>query len=208
MIMWQFDNELALRFQKEAETNIPDYERVIDLCIDIANLKFNKESTIVDVGSALGYTIDKFNQNGYSYVYGVESSQAMIDNSKQQAYIKLSDTFPTEWNPDFVMANWTLHFVDERKQYIDAIYNSLTENGALVITDKTTQTDEVKELYYNFKRNNGVSNEYIYEKEQKLKGYMNLLPVEWYVNTLKEVGFKSIQIINAKLGFVTFYAEK
>jgi trans-aconitate methyltransferase len=206
--MWQFDNELALRFQKEAETNIPDYERVIDLCIDIANLKFNKESTIVDVGSALGYTIDKFNQNGYSYVYGVESSQAMIDNSKQQAYIKLSDTFPTEWNPDFVMANWTLHFVDERKQYIDAIYNSLTENGALVITDKTTQTDEVKELYYNFKRNNGVSNEYIYEKEQKLKGYMNLLPVEWYVNTLKEVGFKSIQIINAKLGFVTFYAEK
>jgi len=206
--MWQFDNELALRFQKEAETNIPDYERVIDLCIDIANLKFNKESTIVDVGSALGYTIDKFNQNGYSYVYGVESSQAMIDNSKQQAYIKLSDTFPTEWNPDFVMANWTLHFVNERKQYIDAIYNSLTENGALVITDKTTQTDEVKELYYNFKRNNGVSNEYIYEKEQKLKGYMNLLPVEWYVNTLKEVGFKSIQIINAKLGFVTFYAEK
>jgi len=206
--MWQFDNELALRFQKEAETNIPDYERVIDLCIDIANLKFNKESTIVDVGSALGYTIDKFNQNGYSYVYGVESSQAMIDNSKQQAYIKLSDTFPTEWNPDFVMANWTLHFVDERKQYIDAIYNSLTENGALVITDKTTQTAEVKELYYNFKRNNGVSNEYIYEKEQKLKGYMNLLPVEWYMNTLKEVGFKNIQIINAKLGFITFYAEK
>jgi trans-aconitate methyltransferase len=206
--MWQFDNELALRFQKEAETNIPDYERVIDLCIDIANLKFNKESTIVDVGSALGYTIDKFNQNGYPYVFGVESSQAMIDNSKQQAYIKLSDTFPTEWNPDFVMANWTLHFVDERKQYIDAIYNSLTENGALVITDKTTQTDEVKELYYNFKRNNGVRNEYIYEKEQKLKGYMNLLPVEWYMNTLKEVGFKNIQIINAKLGFITFYAEK
>jgi SAM-dependent methyltransferase len=206
--VWKFDESVAKRFQEEATSNIPDYERVIDMCIEIAKRKCNEESTIVDIGSALGHTIQKFNNAGYKHVFGVESSQAMINTSKQQAYIKLSDTFPSEWHPDFVMANWTLHFVNERKQYIQDVYNALQSNGTFILSDKTPQSDDIKELYYDFKRSNGVSDEYIYEKEQKLKGYMNLLPVEWYLDTMKEVGFKNIQIINSRFGFVTFYGEK
>jgi SAM-dependent methyltransferase len=206
--MWTFDNSVASRFREEALSNIPDYERVIGMCIDIAKRRCDEEATIVDVGSALGYTIKKFNDAGYKNVYGVESSQAMIDNSSYQAYIKLSDTFPKEWHADFVMANWTLHFVNERKQYIQDVYNSLLLNGTFILSDKTPQSDAVKELYYDFKRSNGVTDEYIYEKEQKLQGYMNLLPVEWYIDTLKDVGFKNVQIINARYGFITFYAEK
>lgn len=204
---WEFDDVVAKRFQQEAITNIPDYERVIDMCLAIANHRHDKDSTIVDVGSALGYTIEKFNNDGYSDVYGVESSQAMRAASKYSSFVKLSDTFPN-WRAEFVMANWTLHFVNERKQYIQDIHNALIDGGTFVLTDKTTQTDDVKELYYNFKRSNGITDEYIYEKEQKLKGYMNLMSVEWYIDTLDEIGFKNIQIINARFGFVTFYCEK
>jgi SAM-dependent methyltransferase len=178
------------------------------MCIDIAKRRCGEDATIVDVGSALGHTIEKFNAASYKNVYGVEASTAMFDNSKYQAYIKVSETFPKEWHADFVMANWTLHFVNERKQYIQDVYNALTSNGTFVLSDKTPQSDDIKELYYDFKRSNGVTDSYIYEKEQKLKGYMNLLPVEWYIDTLKEIGFKNVQIINSRLGFVTFYAEK
>ena len=204
---WKFDQSVADRFQQEAITNIPDYERVIDICIDIANQRHDKDSTIVDVGSALGHTIDKFNKVGYSDVYGVESSKAMRDNSKYPTFVILSDKFP-RWKAEMVMANWTLHFVDERKQYIQDIYEALLDGGTFVLTDKTTQSTDIKQIYYDFKRSNGVTDEYIYEKEQKLKGYMNLMPVEWYLDTLDEVGFKNIQIINARFGFVTFYSEK
>jgi SAM-dependent methyltransferase len=207
-VRWEFDQSVAQRFQDEATCNIPDYERVIDMCIDIADRKHDYDMTIVDVGSALGHTIEKFNNAGYKYVYGVESSQAMFDNSKYQAFIKISETFPTEWHPEFVMANWTLHFVNERKQYITDVYNSLKDNGVFVLSDKTPQSDLVKELYYDFKRSKGITDEYIYKKEEKLKGYMNLLPIDWYLDTLKEVGFNNVQIINSKFGFVTFYAEK
>lgn len=206
--MWQFDHQLALRFQKEAETNIPDYERVIDMCLDIAKRKIHVNETIVDVGSALGHTMSKFIHAGFLETFGVESSQAMIDNSLFPDNVTLSDTWPQGWYTNFVMANWTLHFVNERKQYIQNIYDSLELDGIFILSDKTTQTEDIKQLYYDFKISNGVSIEYIMEKEQKLKGYMNLMPVDWYMDTLKEVGFKNIQIINAKLGFVTFYAEK
>ena len=141
-------------------------------------------------------------------VSGVESSKDMIDHSAFASCVTLSNTFPIHWNTNFVMANWTLHFVNERKQYIQDVYTSLSLNGTFILTDKTPQSDAVKKLYYDFKRSNGITDEYIYEKEKKLQGYMNLLPVEWYIETLKEVGFKNVQIINSKYGFVTFYGEK
>ena len=88
------------------------------------------------------------------------------------------------------------------------MYNALTTSGAVIITDKTAQSKWIKELYYDFKRNNGVSNEYIQDKEEKLKGYMYCYDQQWYSDTLTDIGFKNIQIINSNLGFVTFYAEK
>jgi 2-polyprenyl-3-methyl-5-hydroxy-6-metoxy-1,4-benzoquinol methylase len=207
-VRWKFDAEVAKRFQQEAATNIPDYERVIDLCIDIAKERCDPHCHIVDVGSALGHTIEKFTDAGFINVSGIESSKAMIENSAFSSCVTLSETFPVDWNTNFVMANWTLHFVNERKQYIQDVYTSLSLNGTFILTDKTPQSDAVKKLYYDFKRANGISDEYIYEKEEKLKGYMNLLPIDWYLDTLKEVGFTNIQIINSRYGFVTFYSEK
>lgn len=206
--IWKFDDSVAKRFQQEALTNIPDYERVIDMCLEIVKSKYSKESTIVDIGSALGYTVDKLITSGFNNVIGIESSQSMIDNSKHKQSIILSETFPTDLFADVVLANWTLHFVVERKNYIQNIYNSLSDGGTFIISDKTSQTPEIKELYYDFKRANGVTDEYIYEKEQKLQGYMHPYPIEWYTETLKDIGFKNIQIINARLGFVTIYCEK
>jgi SAM-dependent methyltransferase len=206
--VWQFDDSVAKRFQQEATTNIPDYERVLDMCLDIAKRRMPSNATVIDVGSALGHTMSKFIHAGFVETFGVESSQAMIDNSSFPDNVTLSDNWPKSWRADFVMANWTLHFVNERKQYIQDIYDSLEPDGIFILSDKTPQTNNVKEMYYDFKRTNGVTDEYIYEKEEKLKGYMNLLPVEWYLDILQEIGFRNIQIINGRLGFITFYAEK
>lgn len=206
--MWEFNKEVADRFESEARNNIPDYERVIDLCLQIAKIKLPSYPSLIDVGSATGITMDKFIESGFTHTYGVESSQAMIDKCQHKSMIVHSDKFPTGIKINMVMANWTLHFIKERKQYIRDIYNGLYDNGVFILSEKTEQSEEVKELYYQFKRNNGVSQQYIEEKEKQLKGYMDLYPAEWYINTLKEVGFKNIQIINARLGFVTFYCEK
>ena len=206
--IWQFDDSVAKRFQQEATTNIPDYERVLDMCLDIAKRRIHSTATVIDVGSALGHTMSKFIHAGFVETFGVDSSQAMIDNSLFPDNVTLSDKWPKSWRADFVMANWTLHFVNERREYIQDIYDSLEPDGIFILSDKTPQTNNVKEMYYDFKRSNGVIDEYIYEKEEKLKGYMNLLPIDWYLDTLQEIGFKNIQIINGRLGFITFYAEK
>lgn len=210
MTTWKFDKEVADRFQKEAKSNIPDYDRVIKLCISIARKKKLQDKLIIDVGSALGYTLNRFIRSGFPCIIGVESSEQMLhsEHNLHRERTILKNTFPTEHKYGMVMANWTLHFIKERKKYIKDIYNSLEDDGVFILTDKTTQSDTIKELYYDFKRSHGVTDEYIYQKEKKLKGYMVVYEPDWYIDTMKKIGFKNIQIINSNLGFVTFYAEK
>ena len=205
---WQFDDSVAERFQQEAVSNIPDYDRVISLCIDIAKRHLQSDDFIIDIGSALGYTVDRFIDSGFTCAMGVESSESMLKITKHPERIIHSDTFPTNINPRMALANWTLHFIIEREKYIKDVYDNLSDDGVFVLTDKTPQSQLIKNLYYDFKRANGVSDEYIYEKEQRLKGYMHLYSIDWYLDTLSRVGFKNVQIINSNLGFVTFYAEK
>lgn len=196
---WVFDNDVADRFQHEAETNIPGYHVVIDKCLQFANKHLEKSDKIIDVGSALGYTMRNFIDAGFTDVIGVDNSPAM--NAKNPYQVIESDKLPN-LKYKLVLMNWTLHFVVDKYSYLSDIYNSL-DDGYLILTDKTSQSEIVKELYYDFKRSKGVSEEYIRQKEKNLVGVMHSVPVDWYLKTLREIGF-SVDIIHSELGFVTF----
>jgi SAM-dependent methyltransferase len=204
---WSFDSSVANRYEKEVAAHIPDYTRVIELCIDCVNANFNKDVNVIDVGSAKGNTIDKFLASGFLNVYGVESSQAMYDASKHQDRVTLSNTFVAgEW--DVVLANWTLHFINERHQYLKDIYDNMTDNGLLILTDKMSFTEDIERLYYDFKKFNGISEDEIELKRKLLIGVLTTKSYQWYTDTLKTIGFRDIQIINANMMFNTLYARK
>jgi len=200
---WVFDDTVAERFQQEAETNIPGYQTVIDKCLQFANKHLQKSDKIIDVGSALGYTMDRFVNSGFTDVLGVDNSPAMIEKNKHPTIC--SNTLP-DYEYKLVLMNWTLHFVQDKYSYLKDIYNKL-DNGHLILTDKTSQSETVKELYYDFKRSKGVSDEYIYQKEKNLVGVMLSVPVDWYLKSLREIGF-TVDIIHSDLGFITFLCKK
>jgi len=203
---WVFDNSVAERFQHEAETNIPSYHLVIDKCLLFANKYLQKTDKVIDVGSALGYTISKFINAGFTNVMGVDNSTAMIDKSMHKQLVLCDDKLP-KYKYKLVMMNWTLHFVTDKKSYLTDIYNQLEDNGYLILSDKCLQSDMVKDMYYDFKRSHGVSEEYIKQKEQNLIGVMKSVPTEWYLEALRNIGFR-VEVIHADLGFVTFLCAK
>ena len=204
---WVFDDSVAKRFQLEAEAHIPSYHHVIDMCVKFANKNLKKDARIIDVGSALGYTMKQFIDEGYTNVTGVDNSRAMIDNSIFPELVIESDSFPKN-NYDFVLANWTVHFIQDKYSYLTDIYNSLSNSGYLILTDKLQQSEIVKREYYDFKRKNGVTEEYIQQKEKDLIGIMHSVSLGWYTNKLSIVGFKSVEVIHGDLGFVTFLCCK
>jgi len=205
--IWKFDDSVASRFQNEAENHIPDYARVVNMCLELAHDNLSSGDAIIDVGSALGYTVDKFLNAGFTNVYGLDNSESMVNQSLHKERIILSDQFPQQ-SFKMIMMNWTLHFVVDKLTYIKKMYDNLEPGGYLILSDKTTQSAEVKKKYYDFKRANGVSQTYIEEKEKKLAGYMYPVPASWYNTTFNQVGFSSIEVINAQYGFVTFMCKK
>ena len=202
---WIFDDSVATRFQHEAESHIPSYNIVINKSVDFAKKTLQPDDLIIDVGSALGFTINKFKAAGFKNVIGVDNSTAMISKSLYSDTIVHSSTLPVN-KYKLVLINWTLHFILDKQEYLQSVYNSL-DNGYLILTDKMKQSDKVKEMYYDFKRNNGVADEYIYKKEDSLKTIMHCKSVEWYTSQLTDIGF-DIEIIHADLGFVTFLCTK
>jgi len=204
---WQFNEEVANRFEQEALTNIPSYKTVISKCVELAKVYVPKDAPIIDVGSAIGYTMQQFNEAGFTNVLGVESSQPMINKSYMPDRVVFGNTLPTG-HYRMVMANWTLHFIEDKISYIKDIYNSLDFGGFFVLTEKTLQSVTVKDQYRAFKLNNGLSASYVDQKEEQLKTVMHIKPVDWYLRNLRLTNFSTVDIIHADLGFVTFLCVK
>ena len=110
-----------------------------------------------------------------------------------------------------VIANWTLIFIPdlaERLAYIRDIHTNLAPGGVLVLTEKTDQSEVVRDMYWDFKRRRGVSEEEIQAKARKLQGVLTTQPCAWYDRALVDAGFEAVSVAWARYGFVTFTARK
>ncbi|MEK7989736.1 MAG: class I SAM-dependent methyltransferase [Thiotrichaceae bacterium] len=204
---WKFDANIAQQFDRIARREIPDYLRVIDLCMRVIGKSKLQQPKIIDVGSALGETLKQLHQHGYENIYGVECSADMLAKSFDKATLIHSEQFPEQYAPfDYVINNWTLHFIPERLAYLEAIKRSLAAGGTLILTEKVSSSECTHELYYDMKRANGVSEEEIEQKRQQIEGVLVTSPFTWYIETLNRLGFEQIEIINANTAFITFMA--
>lgn len=208
---WKFNETIAKQFYQEASLNIPDYLKIISLITPTVREIFgeNNELFILDVGSAIGYTVDKLLGDGFKNVYGVDSSRDMINYSQHAERIYHSDQIPTDKKWDVIIINWTLHFIKDRQEFLCSAYDSLLPGGLLFLTEKTLSPSEIDSINYkDFKIAQGMSLTEIENKTRSLEGILVSKPLEWYIETLEFLGFKDISIINSRFMFKTIIARK
>lgn len=204
---WQFDQQVAKTFVDHARKHIPDYDRVINKSVEVCQKLLSKDAAIVDVGCATGETLKRLSQAGYVNLTGLDNSRSMLDHCYADATLICSDQFPSQ--PfDAVLCNWTLHFIPNKLDYLQQIYNHLLPSGFVIISDKTSLDPTVIDFYHDYKSNAGVSAEEIKEKADSVKNIMYIDNPQWYLENLSRVGFKSPQIIDANWCFTTFLAIK
>jgi SAM-dependent methyltransferase len=205
---WKFDKSIADDFSNHARKHIPGYDRVIDKSVNICCHMLNKDSSIIDVGCAIGETLERLHQNGFKNLYGVDNSNDMLDKANPNiAKLILSNKLPNV-NYDAVLLNWTLHFIEDKKTYLDSVYANLNHGGFLILSDKTCNHAPYLNLYHEDKRNHGVSIKDIEDKARSLTGKMFINDQQWYQITLTALGFNNISIIDADWCFTTFIAWK
>ena len=204
---WQFDQSVARIFVKHAREHIPNYDTVIDKSIALCQKFLAKDSAIVDIGCATGETLKRLKQAGFVNLTGVDSSQAMLDYCQTQATLICSDQFPDQLF-DAVLCNWTLHFMSDKLDYLHQIYKNLAPGGVFIVSDKTSSDPAMIDFYHDFKSKAGVSAEEIQSKAASVRDIMFIDNPQWYLETLSNLGFKNIQIIDASWCFTTFFCVK
>jgi tRNA (cmo5U34)-methyltransferase len=205
---WQFDAAVANSFVEHARQHIPNYDLVIDKCVAMAENSLGRFGRIIDVGCATGETLRRLRQAGFLNLTGVEASEAMLNHCDHDIarYIH-SDCFPQE-QFDAIICNWTLHFVSDKKKYLSDISKSLSTRGFLILSEKTSLDPTAIKFYHQWKHSQGVSWSDIRAKEEAVKGIMYIDSPAWYTDTLQQVGFNNIQIIDASWCFTTFLCTK
>lgn len=206
--VWQFNHDIAKVFVDHARQHIPNYDVVIDKCVSLAQDCVAREGAIIDVGCATGETLRRLNRAGFTNLHGVESSRAMLDHCDPDlAHYYHSDTFPNK-KFDAVFCNWTLHFIKDKISYLSAIHSNLDDRGFLILSDKTSLDPGCIKKYHEWKRSQGVTEEQIRAKEQSVKDVMFINSPSWYLDTLQQVGFGHVEIIDANWCFTTFLCRK
>ena len=207
---WTFDAEVATQFVGHARCHIPAYERVIDLSVRVARELCDPRDRIAEIGCATGHTIQRLEAAGFRDIVGVDASRAMLEAcTARHARLVHSEKFPANHGPfRLVLCNWTLHFVppDERGAYLHEVRNGLAGDGLLVLSEKTAQSPFNERLYHDFKRSRGVSEDEIAAKKRRLVGVLEALPLHWYLDALRTLGFES-EVLWAEHGFVTLFAR-
>jgi tRNA (cmo5U34)-methyltransferase len=208
---WMFDSAIAETFDIHAQRHIPDYMATLDDAVALAHRVCQPNDPIVEIGCAIGETLQRLHEAGFKNLTGVDNSSAMLGQCNPQlGTLVLSDTFPAQHAPfQLVLANWTLHFIEPsvRALYIASIYDGLIDGGYLMLTEKCVQSDAMRDVYHAWKRGMGVSQAEIDSKAKALDGVLFPMPVMWVVSTLESVGF-SVDVWRASCGFVTFLAQK
>jgi tRNA (cmo5U34)-methyltransferase len=206
---WQFDSRIAEIFVSHARQHIPGYERVIDKSVDFLSYTLEPNDAIIDIGCATGHTLKRLSAAGFVNLHGVDNSASMLAHVPADlATLTCSDRLPTDTQYRAVIMNWTLHFVRDKIQYLQNIWTQLEPGGYLILSDKTHNQGVKLDLYHDYKRSRGVSDQEVVEKAQAVKNVMFVDSQQWYLDTLVKLGFQDITIIDADWCFTSFLAIK
>lgn len=101
----------------------------------------------------------------------------------------------------------------DREDILKNIYNGMKQGGAFVMVEKVKSSiidvhDIYNDIYYDFKRSQGLTDTSILDKNVSLRGVMKPLTLEANVEMLKEAGFSQIEVFMKYNNFAGIIAIK
>jgi len=204
---WKFDKHISEIYLDHVSKHLPDFYKVIDKTVECCINYSDQNSKILDFGCATGHTLEQLFYAGFTELYGVDSSQDMLDKCTAPATYLNGNMIPI-MKFDVIIANWVIHFNKDKQELLQQIYSNLSPGGMFILSEKLIQSEFIKNRYYDWKLKQGATLKEIEEKEKALKNVMHLNKLDFYTETLSQLGFKNIEIINETWGFVTILAFK
>ena len=220
---WSFNEGTAPSFDSHVEKSIPMYHEFHKEISELAYWFVKQGSSVIDMGSSTGKVYRELSplleQRKAQYI-GYDVAKDMVDLCNQEKYSNAEfihrDVTELESFPRVSLATavFSLQFIDleHRLSVLKNMYEALTLDGALIITEKVLSTysqisDIFNDRYQDFKFET-LDAEDMLLKKQSLRGVMSPLTLEENCGMLKVVGFKKIDVFMKWNNFAGIVAIK
>ena len=209
---WKFDEQVAKSFHSHVRKSIPLYDNIQGMVVELSEWFVRDGSVLYDIGSSDGETIkllsDKHSQKTGVQFTGLDTSSAMVEEAGRRidgenirfihqgvnAFSGISDAA-------YITSLFTLHFLPlkDRLNVLRKIHSGLEDGGAFVFVEKIRAEDSFfediwTELYWDYKKRQGLSDDMILQKARSLRGILQPLSLSQNLAILKSVGFTQIDV--------------
>jgi len=223
---WKFDDQVAKSFDGHVRKSIPLYEEIQRMVVEMSEWFIRDNSTVYDIGSSTGETIyllqKKHKRKKNVKFIGIENSSSMIPiakskcNSKNAVLINKDIRDIEKFNsPDLITSLYTIQFlpIKHREKLLKKIYDCLSEGGAFIMVEKihaenSFLEDMWLELYWDFKKSQGLTDKMILQKARSLRGILFPLTLTKNIELLKLAGFTDIDVFIKWYNFAGIIALK
>jgi len=198
-------------------------------CFDIGRRFVRPNTDIVDLGcskgAALAPFVDLFGAS--NRFVGVEVSEPMRQAAIERfqplvdkgASVQILDTDLRHHYPavrsSLALAILTLQFIpiEYRQRLLSRAFESTLPGGGLIVVEKllgeASDTNELLvELYYEFKRAHGYSQDEIDRKKYSLEGVLVPVTAKWNEDLLRAAGFSRVECFWRWMNFAGWIAVK
>ncbi len=227
---WTFKNsEVVDNFDSHVVKSVPLYNMFHDMLVTFSRYYATDDTVVLDIGTSTGHLLNKMQNANHckdlTYL-GLDYSKEMIDKAKGfypnlnfiEADLTRNDTYniiKKYGEVSYITSMLCLQFIPQKHRFniLNNLYNILEENGAFVIVEKIKSDnidlhDIYNNKYYEFKRDNGLTDKEILDKTFSLQGQMFPLTLNTNIELLQKVGFKTVEIFMKYNNFVGIIAIK
>jgi tRNA (cmo5U34)-methyltransferase len=222
---WVFNEEVSKSFDSHVRKSIPLYDEIQRVVVEMSEWFVRDGSVIYDIGSSTGETaalLYEKHKNKNIKIIGVEQSRSMLRVARKKCnvsnveFLHRDVTEISEFlDADFITSLFTMQFLPmkKRRRVLQKIYRDLSEGGVFVMVEKIRAENSFfediwLEMYWDFKRVQGLSDDMVLQKSRSLRGVLVPLTLAENINLLNTVGFSNIDTFIKWFNFAGIIATK
>lgn len=198
----KFSFDTIKDFDSHILKSIPDYDKLMNLILNISEYFLLSDSNVYDIGCSTGKLLKSIQTDKKINRIGIDYSENLLPKSDNIKFLNIDLNKPFTFNnASIVYSIFTMQFIEKRNRLnlINSIYDGLLDGSIFIIAEKVYSDYPIIQdmntfLYYGFKKEN-FTNDEILNKEKDLRSIMRL-------NTSKENDI----LLKSKFGIVeTFW---
>ena len=218
---WVFDEHVAPEFDDHVRKSVPDYERCQELAARFSDWFTYPGATVLDLGAATGETLARLHLRHAGKrlrLIGYDNSKAMIEQAVTKGiHVEFADLAldPADFpKASYAVALYTLQFLRPHQKWtvVQRLARAIESGGGFfvvekVVSDFSNTHDIIQHLYWDFKRENGLSPEEVLNKANALRGAM--FPQKTSENEgLLRQAFREVECVFRNLSFAGWICIK